>query len=485
MNILNNVILQMNKEEVRGFKLFANRTNSTGDRKDLQLFDYIRKSEDKYDENKIAEKLYPGKDKNAFYRLKNRLLEDLGIAIMQQDSNDSLLNIIHNIGLHKFFHNKSNIDLAIFYLKRAEKKALQAEDFELLDMIYSSYIKLAKDNIAIDPRDFIEKRTKNQAQIKKLRLIDDMLAIINHRLRVSQNLSLGKEDIFELLQKAINDVSEDQEIINSPKLKMMIYDAVSKILLQSHDYKSLEKYLEKTYREFIKDNLFNKNNHDVKLRMVTFLVNTLFRNKKFERSLEYAQELKNAMEEFNGQLYDQYLIFYYNSLVINYSKIDKNKAVELLETLITKKQKIKSPPYNLFLYGNLSVLCFDQKEYDKALGYLVKLYQKEEYNSFDKILKLKIEITEIIIRYELKEFDYLNTRILQIRKNYKEQLIKPEYQREKELISIIRAMCNIPDLKYDASTLAKIQSFIEITVVPEIEDAEIIKYREWLGSKVH
>jgi len=70
-------------------------------------------------------------------------------------------------------------------------------------------------------------------------------------------------------------------------------------------------------------------------------VNTLFKNKKHKQSLEYAGKLKSAMDEYNALLYDKYMFFYYNSLVINYAFIDIDKAIEVLEEL-KHNEKIKN-----------------------------------------------------------------------------------------------------------------------------------------------
>jgi len=57
MDMLNNVIAVMNKEEVRNFKLWLNSTNASAGRKDILLFDYIRKTAVKNDEDFIFKKL--------------------------------------------------------------------------------------------------------------------------------------------------------------------------------------------------------------------------------------------------------------------------------------------------------------------------------------------------------------------------------------------------------------------------------------------
>ena len=65
----------LNKEQVRYFKLFASRTQQSFERKDIKLFDFLRKNEEDKEEA-FLQKLYPGESKNAWYRLRNRLLSD-------------------------------------------------------------------------------------------------------------------------------------------------------------------------------------------------------------------------------------------------------------------------------------------------------------------------------------------------------------------------------------------------------------------------
>lgn len=56
MQILQNIIGTLNKEEIRYYKLFINRTEKS-ERKDEILFDQIKKQFPEYDEEKINKKL--------------------------------------------------------------------------------------------------------------------------------------------------------------------------------------------------------------------------------------------------------------------------------------------------------------------------------------------------------------------------------------------------------------------------------------------
>ena len=152
MDILNNLVNVMTKEEVRNFKLWINSTNSSGDRKDVTLFDYIRKSGNAYNESYIFKKLYSSSDKNSFYRLKNRLQEDLGynLSLLHFNKHESN-NLFLLLSLYTIFINRNQPTLASYYLRKAEKKAIQSENFEMLDIIYASFVKLNSDLPEINP----------------------------------------------------------------------------------------------------------------------------------------------------------------------------------------------------------------------------------------------------------------------------------------------------------------------------------------------
>src|SRR5882757_10223398 len=142
MDILNQVIEGMNKEQVRFFKLFIARSRDVESRKDAELFDFIRKTGENYDEQKIHKRLYAEDSKNSFYRLKHRLLQDLNKSLMiQHFDDDQVVYILHLLALEKYYYNKNNIQCAIYFLKKAEAEASRIENYELLDIIYGEFIK--------------------------------------------------------------------------------------------------------------------------------------------------------------------------------------------------------------------------------------------------------------------------------------------------------------------------------------------------------
>lgn len=484
MDILNQIVCGLNKEDLRFYKLFSSRMNLKDERKDIMLLDYIRSSENYYDDEKIFKRLYKYNDRNGFYSLKNRLIHDLcrGLTI-QYCFKDNVLYVHHLLFLVRLFFMRNEFKASLHFLRKAESEAKKMENYELLDIIYGEFIKLSHELLHINPEEYINKRNKNRQVLNSIRQVDDILAAVFYRLKVSQNFSEKKNPIVKLLERTADAFSEDKNIKSSPKLKFKIYSAVTQVLLQRHEYEALEKYLLSAYREFVKGKFFQKENHHSKLQMLHYVVNVLFKNKKYSESLVYAGKLYDAMLEHKKMLYANFLFFYYNSLVINYSVVNKDKAISILEELIRKNTLRHTPFYEIFVYLNLSILWFEKSDYHSAIRNLNKLYIHEEFRNADLALKFKISIAELIIRYELSDFDFLETRVNQIKKQFSFLLSKPEHEREKEFISLLKKMMNAPQLRKEKKLISRINQFIRSSS-DVLDDTEVINYSSWLNKKI-
>jgi hypothetical protein len=484
MNILQHMIGFMNKEEVRHFKLFANRTNASGQRKDLALFDYIRSTYPEYDEDRIQNKLYGEGDKNTLYRLKNRLLEDVSksLALQYFESTD-YNSILNQIALARLFQERNQPDLALHFLTRAEKKAVELETYELLDLVYNELIRLSQETLEINPKVYIPRRKANRAKLFRLQEIDDILAEVVYTVKTSQNFSGREFGKLDNLQKKLDELSKDPEFRSSTQLRFRIYHILSRIMLQKQDFLSLEKYLLKSYAIFEKQKLFNKSNHETKLQMLTYLINSLFKNNKFDLSFKYTESLKKAMAEFGGMLQEKYLFYYYNSLVIYYSATDRSKAIRILEEAKESPVIRKLPSYSVFIFINLCTLNFDNKDFKQALRNLVKLCLEPGFKNLDVGLRFKVHVAELMIRYELADFDFVEHKLEQIKKEFSSQLQKPGFARQQKMMAILKAMTASTSIKNDKPLLAQINKLLNAKHSAEEAQSDLLNYNEWLRAK--
>lgn len=482
-DILNKIIGLMSKEEQRNFKLFAQRSHEDEARKDLQLFDYIRKMGDDYQDRRAQRQLY-GKDArpNTYHRLRNRLMLEVGksIALLHWDKDETIASL-HELTLAMLYRKKMQYEIAAYYLKKAEKRISQLDLPEMLDIVFGEFIGLSFELNSINPEQYIARRTENRRRLNQLWEIDNVLAMVNHRLRRTQNLGTGDASVMSILQKTVDEYSLDTQIMADPKFRFRMYDAVSKILLEQRDYHALENYLLETYNSFVEEGLFHKGNHDLKLQMLTYIINALYKNDKTDLSLAYAEQLREGMDQFGQLLKGKYEFFYYNSLVLNYSSRDYAEGVKVLEQMLAIESIAAVPQYFIFIYLNLALMEYALRNFKSAIKYAVKLRMHESLQAADEGLKLRVDIFELALRLELGDYETLDYRYQQIRSDYAELLASKTMEKDSEMLRLIGRLNQASNLPRDEKLVAQIHAFLQ--KYPS-DDTEIFKYGEFLGSKL-
>ncbi|MEX1188938.1 MAG: hypothetical protein WED33_06750 [Bacteroidia bacterium] len=484
MELLSQIVEGLSKEEVRFFKIFAHRQESSEQRKDIRLFDFMRKKGES-DEDKIVHQLYGKTDKNAYYRLKNRLVDDINTAlVLQHQSDEDWLQLMRLLQVVKVYLAKNQHTVAFYFLKKAEQRARKIENHELLDIIYGEFIQLSHTLLIINPEEYIALRRENNDSLARLRQMDDMLAVVSYRLKVTQNFGAKENNLLEMLEQVTDQFMADKAAKQSSRFRFKLYSLVSQMLLQKKDYQSLEEYLLQTWATFNEEHLFSKNTHDIKLQMLTYIVNTLFKNGKVNESLEFAETLKQAMNEHHQFLYNKYEIFYYNALVNNYSTFDIPEAIRLLKEMQTLENIKKLPFYELFIYINLATSYFDIKDFSQAIKNLNKTYLMDSYEKADGALKFKIAVAELIIRYELGDLDFWKYRFDQVNKEFKAEFNKETNTVEKNLLEIINHSTELSGgLKSKDLRLELLELISQLE--SQSEEDEIIRYSRWLKEKIH
>jgi hypothetical protein len=331
---------------------------------------------------------------------------------------------------------------------------------------------------------YLAKRKKNNKKLVQLNEIDDVLAMVNYKMKKGQNYSDVNQKTISLLEKTINDYSLNPEIIKSATLKVKIIQTISKLLLQKRLYVELEAFLKQSYKDCIDSNVFTKKTHEVKLQVLTYLTNCLFKNKKYEESISNTIELRKAIDEHDGLLHNKYIFYYYNGLVINYSSTDKEKAIEVL-LQAKNDDAIKAFDYHyFFVCSNLALQYFDQKKYKPAIKNLSRIIQYKNFLNFDLSFQIKIIAAELIIRYEIGDFDMLEMRIKSIKNRFKTLLSKDSFRREKILIKIISKLIYVQRIDLNENLQNDINLLLSIMPIEEADESDIINYNIWLSENI-
>ncbi len=496
--ILEKTIRSLSKKEIINYKLYANRHNKIDNRKDIALFDAIRNDTSAKLSNRKKEDIYKEKNTsglrepqspnspqikaNTLRKLKARLLDEVGNSLVQFYFHETPNSYLYNeLNLFDVFYKKNEWEVAFFHLQRAENMAIKTQNFKVLNLVYSEFIKLSVYYGNSTPQEYINKRKKNQINVIDFQLFDDAVNAVRYELQ--RNLALIKtpKKLTNTLQKIIESLGRKKEFKNNLVFKHKLFDAVSRLLIAQQEFVTLEDYCIKTYNNFYATNYFTKDTHETKLQLLCYICNSLYENKKYQLALNYLKTLHQALSEYDNLLYDKYLFFYYNSMANNYGIIDSQKAIDIL----LEAKEVPSIQQNQsrlhYIYWNLTGTYFDIKNYKNALKNCIQLKELSSFKQLSTSLQLHILIFEIILRVDLKQGEYVKKSIRDLVKIYSETLNKAEHQRDNDFLILLKKTYNNPAFTLNPISKKIVTDFINKEFTNQ--NNNIVDYTKWLSEK--
>jgi len=480
---LTKLIKNLETVEIRNFKIHMSRYNYKGqDKKITLLFDAIKK--DKADEysTELVKKILPEGNKNAFFQLKNRLIEEIENSMLHLHRNKNEQSQVYkNLQLYEIFIQKSDYERANAYLKKAEKAALKLESYDNLVDIYRKYIQLAR-YLNISPEQYIIRQNEFQELSTATNQNEQYISAIEYHLK-NTNFSGKDNEVIDELEKISTSLQLNELTKNSTRNRLSVNHCVRQILLQKKEFSALADYMTDTYCDFEKEDLFGKNNHEEKIIHLTWIVNALLKTKSIRGMEEYIERLHDALLDYNKLYYDKYIWLYYQSkvmaLVFSYRYPE---GINLLEELKEKEDL----PYNtgifMFVYMNLIGLNFSAQKIDEALKYLATVITDPRFKQLSPDWKLNIQLTELILHTEIDDLEYADLKIKEIKRKYSNLLKDDAYQNEKEFLKIVTYILKEGGRGFTKKFLESVTNFINNF---NYEPANApIDYGVWLQSKV-
>ena len=152
--------------------------------------------------------------------MRNRLLKDVNKSlIIQHFEDDESIYTLYLLALEKYYFGKNN-KVAFHFLKKAEVEAGKTCNYELLDIIYGDFIRLSNEMGSFNPEHYIKLRTNNQENISRMRAIDDILAVVIHKMKMNQNFSSDENPVLSILQKTVKQYSSDKTLSKNPQMTL-------------------------------------------------------------------------------------------------------------------------------------------------------------------------------------------------------------------------------------------------------------------------
>ena len=479
------IIGRLTKEEKRYFKIYLKRiqSNQNGSRV-LELYDLVNRKVYENDDD-LSEYFYPKKSKNAYYRLKNRLLDDLEKSLLIQHSEQQeRTQILQQISLAQIYAGKSLFKEAFGILKKIERKAYKSQYYDLLTAIYYEITTVAFEYEPINLEKYLQLQRQNMERYQQSLQTKQLIQHLSYRL-IKANFEVRDEALNATLDEIKNQLSLQETFIESPKLQFEISNTIRRILLQKRDFEGLEAYLISNLRDFEAKKLYNKDSHLNKIISLVWIINTLSKNLKFKEVPPYIALLHDTLLAYNKLFYDRYIWTYYQCLITQYFYSNQlPEAIALLESLSDEQRQKGVLYYDIFVRGNLSVIYFCQNDLSKSMTHIAPLFYKDTYNKLSVELQLRLSILELILHFENGDMNFIDYRINEIRSTFKKLLRQAAYLREANFLKILKRSVNKVRPFHQKNVIQLAQTFIEQSPPFGPGSNEFISYQLWLKSKL-
>ena len=480
---IKSIIDTLSVEEQQKFIVYLHQKNKRKDAKNVKLFKLLVKNDD--DSKAICHQLYGTKHSNAYHALRKRLFQsliDYSANKNLEDENSIDMQIIKYILASRTYLLQKNYVIAYKILDKAERLADEHLLYPILNEIYHTKIQYAANHPNINLDELIIKQTENQ----KKHQLEDQLNIVYAKLKSILNAvnHEGKVINFEeLLQNTLNDSAIKLNESLSFKSLYQILAIANISALITTQYYQIENFVLKSYA-IIKKKKETEKQLYYQIYIVYIIANTLFRNKKFEKSLHYIKEMEHLMRLKNSAYYKNFILkkSLVKALNLNYHN-QQNEAIALVESAI--KLKHNDLESHLDLQLSLLMFYFQQSDYKKANSILSQFYHTDKWyiekTGIDWVIKKNL--AEILLYIELRDEDLFYSRLKSFKRRYTNYLKQIDQMRILTFLHFAEQYYLNPQSIFSPEFRNKLEISFKWNTV-QVEDIFVMSFYAWLKNKI-
>ncbi|WP_299338123.1 hypothetical protein [uncultured Psychroserpens sp.] len=483
MTDLNAIVSTLTSEDEQRFIHYLEKKNKRNDTKNIQLFKLL--AENTLSSKEMCLHIYDSDNKDAYHALRKRLYQSLidfiaNINLEEENSVD--MQIIKYILASRTFliHKKPKIAYQI--LDKAENLAQEHQLFPILNEIYHTKIQYAYLHPSADLEALILKFRSNQ----KLHFIEEELNLIYAKIRqtLSDMTYKGKVLDFEtILNNTLKEHSIDMSETLSFKSLYQLMTIVSLSAFVTNEYLKIEPFLIDTYQ-----NIKNHKTKDKQLvyhiQVVYMIANTLFRNKKFQKSLEYLEQMKTLMFQQRKKYNSTFKLKYCLLTALNLNYINQQAdAIMLLESV--KQTRHTDLESLLDIHLSLVMFYIQKSDFKNAKSIFSKFYHTDKYyiEKAGKEWVIKKNLAEIILFIELEDLDLVESRLSSFKRSYFEYLKQINQDRVITFIKLIEFYFKNPEEVTSEKFKNKVEHAFD-WIDEKQEDIFVMSFYAWLKSKM-
>ncbi|MEO1451907.1 MAG: hypothetical protein AAFV07_20415, partial [Bacteroidota bacterium] len=418
------------------------------------------------------------KSRNSYYRLRNKLLSNLEKSLLFYHFNyKNSIESYSNIQLSILLRERGLYREAYYNLKKAEKVALEYDQFNVLEVIYDEMVKLAS-KVEVDIDKVIVRRKENLKKIEILRANSEILGMVTQQL-TKRNYARSKKthSVIEMLEQIKQRLEEHADIFHSMSGQLMIMKTVASILIQKSAYRELALYSQKTFEELDKAKRFNRENHPNRLMLRIWRINSLQKLLDIPEAETEVAALKKDLGMYQRQNFNEYAFHYYAAKVYNLKLSGRLKeAAQTLDEAFTHKEILQDPSLELFLLISRADQYFSQEAFDDCLGIIDAIKGHAAFQYLDRELQFYVEVFAVVTRYEAGLHPEVAKSARSLRKKFKALLKDEFYAKAGKFLDLILRLNEAAMTGKKVFIKAAYRNFVKDFPRAEIGDNQIILY---------
>ena len=483
MNDLNTIASTLSSEEQQQFIKYLEKKNKRNDTKNIQLFKLLSKED--LNPKELCKAIYKSDKKGAYHALRKRLYQSLIDFIANtnlEEENSIDMQIIKYILASRTFLIKKQFKIAYDILDKAEILAQEHSLFPILNEIYHTKIQYAYLNSSVDIKVLITKFKTNQ----KNHHLEEGLNMVYAKIRQTLSDITYKGEVLDFQTILNTTLAEHNISLNDSMSFKSLYQLMTIVSISAfvtNDYLKIEPFLLDTYSKIQTHKLKDKQLY-YDIQIVYMIANTLFRNKKFEDSLSYLEQMRTLMGQQREKYFRSFELKYNLLLALNLNyQHNQDKAIECLEHF--KESKHNDIESLLDILLTLVMFYIQSSRFKEAQYIFSKFYHTDKYyiEKAGKEWVIKKSLVEIILHIELGNIDLVDSRLLSFKRNYNSYLKQIQQERVITYLKLVNHYYKHPESITTETFKDKVETSFN-WIEPEQEDIFVMSFFAWLKSKM-
>ena len=289
------IISNLTKEEQLKFISHLKKSKGSGDSVKLKLFKVIQ--EKKTSPKLISTKVYGKENKVAYHQLRKRLFKELVDFIASERFNkeeEHVLEIKNLILTSKHLIENKNYKPSFKLLEKAEVKAKEEDEVELLNEIYNLSIQFAHYNPEQDLQEIVKKLESNRVQMIQESNLNMAYAVVKEKLQEFHNEGI-EIDFNKLLDEVFDRFDINQKSGSNYKTLYQLVQIVAANANVTKEYHLVAPFVTGWYNKIQKSEEEKNRHMFFHIKLLYFIANVFFRDKNFEESNRYVIKIESLL----------------------------------------------------------------------------------------------------------------------------------------------------------------------------------------------